>query len=373
MPEIKPLAWATWETPDRAIVRSDVKNETGNSFPRLLFATFANGALKIAATRRPLAMLSIAAGTAKAMHTWIDSVLLSEPEVTLGKVAQMLTKRLRLEGNRYIGGGVFENVPVEAALKVLAQIRSIETMPEAPIMLRPESAIPSFLGKENVMPDATGIVGLPTLTIAGTEIRRDDEGRFCLNDLHKAAGGEKRHQPSNWLRTDQTKELIEEIKTEATESSPHFRGDTIKQPLASIPGSTGSGGGTYVCKELVYAYAMWISPKFHLAVIRAFDALVTGRVPEVAGNVLPETCEGACDARTWFLFNQVRQSILALLGSSVREGDDERLLDSLFWTKTRLHEQLRVIAMRQLAQHRDPKAVAAWVMNWTPNGTGQLH
>lgn len=105
------------------------------------------------------------------------------------------------------------------------------------------------------------------LIIAGTDIRRDDEGRFSLNDLHRAAGGEGRHQPSNWLRLDQTKALCSEI-------------DHSSEVRSAQAVNGGTAPGTYVVKELVYAYAMWISPVFNLKVIRAYDAMVTAPAPD---------------------------------------------------------------------------------------------
>jgi hypothetical protein len=98
-----------------------------------------------------------------------------------------------------------------------------------------------------------------TLTIAGISIRQDAQGRFCLNDLHKAAGNLPKDQPAKYFAIQQAKDLISEIG----EHSVH----TVR--------GYGKDQGTYVCKELVYAYAMWISPKFHLQVIRAYDELVT--------------------------------------------------------------------------------------------------
>ena len=112
-------------------------------------------------------------------------------------------------------------------------------------------------------PSATDVA---SLSIAGIGIRQDAQGRYCLNDLHKAAGGEKRHQPSDWAETQQTKDLIVEISNS---------GNSGNYPIES---SAGRYGGTFVCKELVYAYAMWISAKFHLQVIRAYDALVQQQV-----------------------------------------------------------------------------------------------
>lgn len=109
------------------------------------------------------------------------------------------------------------------------------------------------------------------LTIAGAEIRMDEDGRYCLNDLHRAAGGQRRHQPTNWLRKQQTIELGEEIAKSS---------DSRISPLDSKPGRNGS---TFACKELVYAYAMWISPKFHLRVIRAYDSLVRTELDRLNG------------------------------------------------------------------------------------------
>lgn len=82
----------------------------------------------------------------------------------------------------------------------------------------------------------------------------------CLNDCHQASGNLQKHKPVLFLRLDSTKELIEEIQKE----------DPTTQPLKTLRGTQ---GGTYACEELVLAYAMWISPKFHLVVLRAFLAM----------------------------------------------------------------------------------------------------
>ncbi|ASF46228.1 KilA-N domain-containing protein [Methylovulum psychrotolerans] len=112
---------------------------------------------------------------------------------------------------------------------------------------------------------ATPEIRPATLTICDIQIRQDQNGRYCLNDLHKAAGGEDKHRPTYWLKLQQTVDLQKELEI-----------DGIPSIL------TKQGHGTFVVKELVYVYAMWISAKFHIAVIRAYDALVTGQLPNTA-------------------------------------------------------------------------------------------
>ena len=140
-----------------------------------------------------------------------------------------------------------------------------------------------------------------TLTIGDTTIHRDINLRFCINDLHKASGGENRHRPSLWLKLKGTQEFIEELISERetdnlatgipvaahdSQSRNSCFGvvpveDSMKPDMASwnAPIETIKGGewsGTFAVRELAYDYAMWVSKKFEIQVIRAYDAMVTG-------------------------------------------------------------------------------------------------
>jgi hypothetical protein len=101
-----------------------------------------------------------------------------------------------------------------------------------------------------------------SLSIGTSSIRAVDS-LYSLNDLHKAAGNEPKHKPVEFLRAEPTKALMVELERVG---NSHLYLKTTK----------GRNGSTFVCKELVYAYAMWISAAFMLQVIRAYDAIKTG-------------------------------------------------------------------------------------------------
>lgn len=90
------------------------------------------------------------------------------------------------------------------------------------------------------------------ISVANVAIRQFDN-LYSLNDLHRAAGGLEKNKPANWLRNQQTADLIAELE------KAQIRAIQKKQKL-----------GTFVSKELVVHYGMWISPAFSLKVIRAF-------------------------------------------------------------------------------------------------------
>ena len=113
------------------------------------------------------------------------------------------------------------------------------------------------------------------LVIHNTEITTDSEGRFSLNDLHKAAGGLNSQKPSLFYRSDSFKKVVEVLNAQNGAFSP-------------IVKKQGKYGGTWVCKELVYKYAMWVNAEFEVKVIQTFDKAMKAINPPATMEALNE-------------------------------------------------------------------------------------
>lgn len=109
---------------------------------------------------------------------------------------------------------------------------------------------------------------------------REQNGLYCLNDLHRASGGQKRHKVGNWLNNQQTIEFIDYI---SKSGNPVL--EQNQQVIHVVHG--GHSRGTYACKKLAYHYAMWISPKFYSDVLDVFDGVVSGSLKVAAPQDLP--------------------------------------------------------------------------------------
>lgn len=109
----------------------------------------------------------------------------------------------------------------------------------------------------------------------------------------------------HFLKLQSTQELIVELEKGR---NPYL--------LPAVTTKAGRNGGTFVAKELVYAYAMWISPAFHLKVIRTFDELHTkGMV------MLPAVAQQAVEFPETYLPSDCMASIM-------RHSSASRIFDS---------------------------------------------
>lgn len=161
------------------------------------------------------------------------------------------------------------------------------------------------------------------LSILNTKIRNLD-GLYSLTDLHKASGGEQKHKPTFFLSNQQTKDLIAEIELESKVGIPTLT-ENNKVQICTLPVKTVRGGtnpSTYACEELVLAYAMWISPKFHLVVLRAFLAMHKQQclpqqlaLPEPEPTIILELTQSEVRKliNVWMLFTRFAESVQFLL------------------------------------------------------------
>lgn len=116
---------------------------------------------------------------------------------------------------------------------------------------------------------------MQSLMIKEVAVRIDEDGRYCLNDLHRAAmlrgKATKSQRPGTFMKRPETKALIAAMERRCTVG--------CITPVRTAKGnSLGLTQGTFVARPLVYAYAMWIDADFHLDVIEAFDSIQSGQM-----------------------------------------------------------------------------------------------
>ena len=129
-----------------------------------------------------------------------------------------------------------------------------------------------------------------TIHIANLTINQSSNGLYSINDLHKASGGLAKHRPENWYRLQATINLISFLKSQEKNQQITKNSSIIEAVSGKDAGSQeknpcnpiGGIQGTFVCRELVVAYATWISPQFFAHVIRTFLDVVDGVYARVA-------------------------------------------------------------------------------------------
>ena len=84
------------------------------------------------------------------------------------------------------------------------------------------------------------------------EVRQNEQGLYCLNDIYRASGEGKAKQVTNFTRQSH---------------SSHLRSEKVRDGRRFL---------TYGCEQLVYEYAAWISEEFKDAVFACFKAVANG-------------------------------------------------------------------------------------------------
>lgn len=113
----------------------------------------------------------------------------------------------------------------------------------------------------------TAIVAASATVIESISIRRDAEGRYSLNDLHRAAmmagKATESQRPGEFLRSDSVKAFV--AAYDASESDAGFTAS-----VHSVKG--GKSQGTYAAELIAIRYAAWIDPSFEVKVYRTFQS-----------------------------------------------------------------------------------------------------
>lgn len=100
-------------------------------------------------------------------------------------------------------------------------------------------------------------------------------GDLMVNATEMAKPFGKGKRPSDFLRLKSTEALIQAMKSKFNYSTSAVVDSEI------ILTREGQHGGTFMCEDLALAFAMWLSPYFHVWILQTLREIIFGNNPEL--------------------------------------------------------------------------------------------
>lgn len=87
-----------------------------------------------------------------------------------------------------------------------------------------------------------------------------------------------------YLKTKQTKALIEALIEDRISESNYHQLVVVESEILTT--KEGQHGGTFMCEDLALAFAMWLSPDFHVWVLKTVREIIFGDNPELVREAI---------------------------------------------------------------------------------------
>lgn len=108
--------------------------------------------------------------------------------------------------------------------------------------------------------------GRKEIAVFGTNIRKDTEGRFSLNDLHKAAMAKghatESQRPGSFLDSSSVQTFISALEAKDT---------TAPRSAVLLVVNGGRTPGSFACVEILFEYAKWLSAEICSELAKSID------------------------------------------------------------------------------------------------------
>lgn len=139
------------------------------------------------------------------------------------------------------------------------------------------------------------------LKIRGREIRKDENGLVCLNDIWRSAGFTKNRRPGHWQALVTTNPRIIKVLSLITRKSGNYTKADMRQVLRT---RRGADGGTYAHALLALDYAEYLNPTLAIEVKEVFLRFKAAD-PALADDIMDRS---SAEANEWMAKRSMARS-----------------------------------------------------------------